>query len=112
MASRPFDASAYDTDDMHIWCNRRRNRVRLDTYPLQGLSFDMPVPDFVAWCQKNGCKLRTKIVGSIYLPDFRDDEAAEHFRATWMTEKNLDPLVRMPGPPVQAVVPGPISEAA
>lgn len=87
-----FDASEYDIDDNMIWCDRPRDRVRFHAYPLQGIALDIPVADFVRWCQENGCKLRTKIVGVIYYPDFRDDAARELFRSTWVVEANLDPL--------------------
>lgn len=91
MAAHTFDANVYPIDGDLIWCDRPRDRVRFHTYPLQGIALDIPVADFVRWCQTHGTKLRTKVPGSLYYPEFRDDAARELFRSTWVTEANLDP---------------------
>ena len=89
MAGGSFNANAYDPNDIDIHMNRKHGRIMFDPFPLDGFILDMPVADFVGWCQAHGTKLRTKIVGSVYNPDFRDDEAMELFRATWLVEFNL-----------------------
>lgn len=91
MATTTFDAKAYDMDDFDIAIKRKRGRVSFDCYPLQCFGFDCRADDFVAWCQANGVKLYTKVVGILYQPEFRDDEAKELFRRTWMTQGNLMP---------------------
>lgn len=89
MAMTTFDANAYDMDtfDIAIW--RRHDRITLDCCPLQNFGIDCSAADFVRWCRTNGTKLHTKVVGILYQPAFRDEEAAERFRRTWMIEANL-----------------------
>jgi len=102
MAAQAFNPAEYDPVNLIICMNRKHGRAWIDTIMLPGFFVDLPVASFVSWCQANGTKLQTIVPGSSYEPDFRDDEAMELFRATWMTEHHLIEYARARRPNVRA----------